>query len=407
MGRILKNLGGVSAYKAAVAGGYTGTEEEFDALLANVAIDLAEIENLSVTCTTLPAGSSATASYADGVLTLGLPQGAAGADGKDGADGVGVPAGGSTGQALVKKSGSDYDTEWGAAGAQIDDTAGTGDTNKVWSADKSYSEFSNVKSALSPATSDTYGTVKVYGGYGITMIDGKLACNAAAKSVIKAGDDQVKPIVVNHQHEAAFYGLAKAAGDSTQSASANAVGTYTAEAKAKIKAMLGIDEWELLVDATAAEDKQTWTINTGDSGQDFNNYNSLIVIMKNEPNTGGKTSRVNLYFNNSQSYSKPCLYDFNIGIAANACSIAIAQVDKMPFGLVPVYAYRTMNTSSAVGQLVRNNGTTYYIDAINNSDNMSIDIEDMFIGKTFDYIGLSGYEQAIGTGSQVMVYGRR
>lgn len=29
-----------------------------------------------------------------------------------GADGIGVPAGGSTGQALVKKSASDYDTEW-------------------------------------------------------------------------------------------------------------------------------------------------------------------------------------------------------------------------------------------------------------------------------------------------------
>lgn len=35
-----------------------------------------------------------------------------GADGKDGADGVGVPAGGSVGQVLSKKSDEDYDTEW-------------------------------------------------------------------------------------------------------------------------------------------------------------------------------------------------------------------------------------------------------------------------------------------------------
>lgn len=42
--------------------------------------------------------------------------GAAGADGTDGADGVGVPAAGTTGQVLKKKSNSDYDTEWGAAG---------------------------------------------------------------------------------------------------------------------------------------------------------------------------------------------------------------------------------------------------------------------------------------------------
>lgn len=35
-----------------------------------------------------------------------------GADGKDGADGVGVPAGGSAGQVLSKKSDEDFDTEW-------------------------------------------------------------------------------------------------------------------------------------------------------------------------------------------------------------------------------------------------------------------------------------------------------
>jgi hypothetical protein len=155
MGKVIKNLGGVTAYKAAVAGGYTGTEEEFNALLANVAIDLAEIENLSVTCTTLPAGSSATASYADGVLSLGLPQGAAGADG------VGVPAGGTTGQALVKKSGTDYDTEWGAAGAQIDDTATTGDTDKAWSADKLTTQFSNVMSAIGANVTVTGSTPSI------------------------------------------------------------------------------------------------------------------------------------------------------------------------------------------------------------------------------------------------------
>jgi hypothetical protein len=40
------------------------------------------------------------------------PAGAAGSDGADGADGVGVPVGGTTGQALVKNSNTDYDTEW-------------------------------------------------------------------------------------------------------------------------------------------------------------------------------------------------------------------------------------------------------------------------------------------------------
>lgn len=75
MATIVKDLGAVTAYAYAVAGGYTGTEEEFQELLGNIAEDLSEIENLTVEVTTLPAGSSATASYSSGVLSLGIPKG--------------------------------------------------------------------------------------------------------------------------------------------------------------------------------------------------------------------------------------------------------------------------------------------------------------------------------------------
>lgn len=51
-----------------------------------------------------------------------------------------IPEGGTTGQVLSKASNADYAVEWidqsGGGGAIIDDTAGEGDTNKVWSADK-------------------------------------------------------------------------------------------------------------------------------------------------------------------------------------------------------------------------------------------------------------------------------
>lgn len=60
-------------------------------------------------------------------------------------------------------------------------------------------------------------------------------------SEVKPGAANYLPIVPSNQHAAAFYGLAKAAGDATQSASDNAVGTYTADAKSAIQSMLGID----------------------------------------------------------------------------------------------------------------------------------------------------------------------
>lgn len=44
------------------------------------------------------------------------------------------------------------------------------------------------------------------------------------------------------QHESTFYGLAKAAGDTTQSQSSNTVGTYTESAKSAISTMLNTPE---------------------------------------------------------------------------------------------------------------------------------------------------------------------
>ena len=84
---INKDLGTATAYAYAVEGGYTGTEAEFTELLGNIAEDLEEIENLEVVAETLPEGSTATASYSDGVLTLGIPKGDTGATGPQGPQG--------------------------------------------------------------------------------------------------------------------------------------------------------------------------------------------------------------------------------------------------------------------------------------------------------------------------------
>ena len=64
--------------------------------------------------------------------------------------------------------------------------------------------------------------------------------------IIGANDTQIRdpasnvlrPIIPSQQHKATFYGLAKAAGDTTQSQSSNAVGNYTDAAKSAISTML-------------------------------------------------------------------------------------------------------------------------------------------------------------------------
>lgn len=68
----------VTAYGAAVRGGYLGTYEEFCAALGDLARVLEEFEGFSVSVTTLEPEEPATADYSDGVLSLGIPAGETG-----------------------------------------------------------------------------------------------------------------------------------------------------------------------------------------------------------------------------------------------------------------------------------------------------------------------------------------
>lgn len=69
------SAGVTTAYGAAKRGGYTGTYEEFCSDLAQLVDVLSEFLGFSVTVQTLAEGASATASYDDGVLALGIPRG--------------------------------------------------------------------------------------------------------------------------------------------------------------------------------------------------------------------------------------------------------------------------------------------------------------------------------------------
>lgn len=95
------------------------------------------------------------------------------------------------------------------------------------------------------ATSTTPGVVIVDPDYGLYMANSdsrKIAVNFATSGSIKNGTNTSTVISAGRQHESAFYGLAKAAGDTTQSSSSNAVGTYTDNAKSAIRAMIGAEQ---------------------------------------------------------------------------------------------------------------------------------------------------------------------
>ena len=70
--------------------------------------------------------------------------------------------------------------------------------------------------------------------------DGTMQVSDGSVDAMKAGSDRYAIVSARRVNAAAFYGLAKAAGDTTQSQSSNSVGTYTDEAKAAIQQMLDV-----------------------------------------------------------------------------------------------------------------------------------------------------------------------
>ena len=100
---------------------------------------------------------------------------------------------------------------------------------------------------IPPAKSGTLGLVKMGQGLSVNA-EGALFTQFADPNRIKAENSYYMPITPVYQHVAAFYGLAHAAGDTTQKTSSNAVGTYTEEAKTAIRTMLGIDTASLVAE---------------------------------------------------------------------------------------------------------------------------------------------------------------
>lgn len=100
-------------------------------------------------------------------------------------------------------------------------------------------DLSNYVMNTDYATLNQGGVVKV-GGLGIIITNGEIQISPASSSQIKRGSGNTAPINASKEHEATFYGLAKASGDTTQSQSDNPVGTYTDEAKSAIQTMLDV-----------------------------------------------------------------------------------------------------------------------------------------------------------------------
>lgn len=170
-----------------------------------------------ITDTELNDDYTLTFDYQDGTsYTTPSIRGAQGEQGETGAQGI---------QGIQGEKG-----ETGAQGAKGD----TGKTAYEYAVDGGYTgteaEFAEKLATEYVQDVQVNGTSVVSGGVANVPV--------ASTSEIKAGASTSTLIPTGRQDSSTFYGLAKAAGDATQSASSNAVGTYTETAKSKISEML-------------------------------------------------------------------------------------------------------------------------------------------------------------------------
>lgn len=92
------------------------------------------------------------------------------------------------------------------------------------------------------ATAEQAGVGKAATANGVGIVNGYFTTVQATSNQLQQGSNQFRVVVPYNAHVATFYSLAKAAGDTTQASSSNAVGVYTDGAKDTIQHMLGVDE---------------------------------------------------------------------------------------------------------------------------------------------------------------------
>ena len=267
--------------------------------MATEALETANnVLDMTVEADTLPAGSEATVEKSvdpeTGAVTLmfGIPRGEQGEQGETGATGATGATGpqgatGATGPAGADGVSPTISVTDITGGHRVTITDATGQHSfDVMDGDAADAPVQDVQ-VNGTSILDAQGVANVpyaqsgclgviytpsNSAYGLSIgANGLLFVAEASENDVKAGANDYKPITPKRQTNATFYGLAKAANDTTQSASSNPVGQYTEAAKKAIREMLGIPNFdsELIYDATTTEDLASVDVATDSNGLPF------------------------------------------------------------------------------------------------------------------------------------------
>lgn len=228
-----------------------------------------------------------------------------GADGQDGSDGQDGTDG---------KSAYEYAQDGGYTGTEAEFAQKLAEEYVTDVQVNGTSVVTNGVANVPLASSNEAGVVKANTGRGIGILgssfgtnEGMLFIDRTSVTGAKQGLEEFRPVVPYIQHASAFYGLAKAAGDTSQASSSNAVGQYTDDAKIAIQKMLGIYEapWELIRHDTGTNDTEAdVTIDVDGNGESFELTDVRILFWLPTQSTAagkGDYGRIYTYYDSSNA----------------------------------------------------------------------------------------------------------
>lgn len=207
---------------------------------------------------------------------------------------------------------------------------------------------------------------------------------------------QENAVVINKQHLSTFYGLAKAAGDTTQSQSDNTVGTYTDDAKIAIQKMLGVNEnYELIKRVTVTEDTMQIIIDSDEASGPFSIQGFMLFIQSVGASSATQESYLKASLN-SNNHATNRFMDFTSGIrkAGSTRSYAIYGKYLPGLGHFIIGTYQDVAIFDAQYDL----RTIYQQNAGVFSFSNQQTINSVFVGTDFN-------DRLLGVGSTVALYG--
>ena len=354
----------------------------------------------TITVTDITGGHRVSVTDASGTNTFDVMDGADGADGQpgqqgpQGVPGPGLPSGGTAGQVAVKASGTDYDVEWSddlnALKTEIEDkldapsTPGT--SGQVLTSDGQGGQSWQTPSGGDVTDVQVNGTSVVMNGVANIV--------KASDAQVKAGTETGKMIVPSVQDASVFFGLAKAAGDTTQSQSDNTVGTYTESAKSMIQKMIGfplpMGQFELIADYVVPEAAQSVTVSTDIGNHPFKSVCSLILLKFGTPTTSTRDYVLGRYYDGTGAAGYlPSLRLTTAGATNCWFSYYVLNFNGLPF----IFGRASTTGNSQPGE------------AIERSISSAIYPLDYLTGVQF--VQYNSSSSLIPQGAEIMIYGCR